>query len=37
MPGKGDEMTIWTENGKQKISKHYLKNVVKRDICFLSW
>ena len=24
MPGKGDEMTIWTENGKQKVRKHYL-------------
>ena len=24
MPGKGDEMTIWNENGKQKVHKHYL-------------
>ena len=24
MPGKGDEMTIWTQNGKQKVLKHYL-------------
>ena len=24
MPGKGDEMTIWTKNGKQKVRKHYL-------------
>ena len=24
MPGKGDEMTIWTEYGKQKVRKHYL-------------
>ena len=24
MPGKGDEKTIWTKNGKQKVCKHYL-------------
>ena len=25
MPGKGYEMVIGTENGKQKVCKHYLK------------
>ena len=25
MAGEGNEMTIWNENGKQKVQKHYLK------------
>ena len=29
MPGKGDEMTIWTEKGKQKVHKHYLTMLLR--------
>jgi len=24
MPGKGDEMTVWDDNGKHKLRKYYL-------------
>ena len=24
VPGKGDEMTMWTKKGKQNVCKHYL-------------
>ena len=29
MAGKGNEMAIWNENGKQKVHKHYLKMFLK--------
>ena len=29
MPGKGDEMTAWNEEGKQKLRKYYLTMYLK--------
>ena len=34
MPGKGDEMTIWTVNGKQKVCKHYLPMFLREAYAF---
>ena len=31
MAGKGNEMTIWNENGKQKVHKHYLKKMFLKE------
>ena len=34
MPGKGNEMTVWNEEGKQKLRKYYLTMYLK-EACVL--
>ena len=34
MPGKGDEITIWTENSKQQVCKHYLAMFLREAYAF---